>query len=92
MEFLVNRPERCSTQPARRQEADINIAETLSIEFLMFDEVKDFMMFSHLRLWQFHKEGENFPSLSEVAAREFTDDKRMTEDFAVLKQGCEGVY
>ena len=91
-EFLVNRPDRYSTQPTRCQQTYINIPKALSVKVLMFNEVKDFMMFCRFRRRQFLKKRENFPSVCYVSAGEFTDDEGMTENFAVLKQGCERVY
>ena len=58
---------------------DINIPQPPSHEFMIFNKLNDFMIFSTGCHGKILKQREYFSSLAHVSACEFTNNKRVTD-------------
>jgi len=68
---------------------DIHIAQSASHEFLIFDKSEHFFMGGHGRLRNRLQKSENFASVLQLSAGQFSDDKWMSNDFAASQEFFE---
>ena len=84
MQPPVNCPERHLGQQGGHEQMNINIPQLFSHQLVIVNESQELLIICAGRHGKFLEEREYFRSVLEISASEFADDKRVTDDLAVI--------
>ncbi len=83
-EAPIQRPERCISDQTGCKEVNVNPADAASHQVPRLDQSERVLLSHDGGLRKRLQQGQDLFPVSEVSARQLTDDERMTNDFASL--------
>jgi hypothetical protein len=86
VQFLVERPERDSSQESSGKKVNIDVAQPFPHDIVGFDKGKYFSMFDQKSHRQSCQKRNDTRSVSEVSTRKLAYDERMTNSLSVVEQ------